>query len=140
EVVILDINRNRLPVIIRKGVLNTERIQFLFSDEVDGVVSSNPEEPCTEGKILLESMQASERFREGFDRQVFGIVDITNPLEAHVIHRPLAALRRLHIRYNGPADRVGDQAQVVTSRNRKSPYQFLHPILLVVSAAHPVTR
>jgi len=92
EVFIFDIDGNRLPVIVSEGIFDTQGIELLLANKIDGIVGGDPEKPCTKSKIFLELVKASEGFRKRFDGKVFSIIDIANHFKDHVINCPLVPL------------------------------------------------
>ncbi len=54
---VLDIERHRLPVIIRVSILNAQRIDLFLANKVNGIVGRNTEKPGAESKILFEPVE-----------------------------------------------------------------------------------
>src|SRR5690606_12096107 len=94
EVFILDVKRNGLAVVVGEGVVDTKGIEFFLANKVDGVVRGDSKQPRTERIIFFEAVQASEGLGKRFDGEVFRVVDVSDHLKDHVIHRTTVTLQK----------------------------------------------
>ena len=86
EAVVRHLDFHGVALRVGEALVQAQRLDALFPDEVDGPVRGNLEEPGGEGELRAVLLEPAEGLAEGLDHQVLGVVAVVDHLQEHVVN------------------------------------------------------